>query len=118
MKVVQGGTALLVALLCGPHLHAQQITGNDLHQWLTETKKSQAGSEHDRQQANIARGYALGLSETLESSGIICMPQGVSRGQVMDIIYKMLEAQPQVRHMSANTLAAVALQDAYPCKPR
>lgn len=118
MKAVHGITALLVALFCGPHLHAQQITGNDLYQWLTETKKSQAGSEHDRQQANIARGYALGLSETLSAAGLICMPQGVSRGQVTDIIYKMLESQPQVRHMSANALAAVALQDAYPCKPR
>ncbi|MGJ7467271.1 Rap1a/Tai family immunity protein [Comamonas thiooxydans] len=105
-------------LCCGPHLHAQQITGNELHQWLSETKKSQAGIASDRQQANIARGYVLGVSETLASSEIICILGGVTRGQILDIIYMVLDTKPQLRHMNANPLVAVALQDVFPCKPR
>ena len=38
MKAVPGAAAFLAALLCGPHLHAQQITGNELNQWLSEHK--------------------------------------------------------------------------------
>ncbi|WP_223305792.1 MULTISPECIES: Rap1a/Tai family immunity protein [Comamonas] len=89
-----------------------------MHQWLSETKKSQAGIASDRQQANIARGYVLGVSETLASSEIICILGGVTRGQILDIIYMVLDTKPQLRHMNANPLVAVALQDVFPCKPR
>lgn len=118
MKAVQGAAALLVSLLCGPHLHAQQITGYELHQWLSEIQKSQAGIASDHQQVNIARGYGLGVAETLVSSKVICIPNGITRDQVLDIIPMMLYAQPQLRHMNANSLVSRALQDVFPCKPR
>ncbi|MDH1337499.1 Rap1a/Tai family immunity protein [Comamonas thiooxydans] len=118
MRALLRAAALLVAVLFVPHLHAQEITGNELHQWLSETKKSQAGIASDRQLANIARGYTLGVSETLAASKIICIPDGVTRGQILDIIFMMLDTKPQLRHMNANPLVAVALQDVFPCKPR
>lgn len=118
MKAIQGTAALLVALLCGPHLHAQQITGNELHQWLSETQKSQAGTTSDHQQVNIARGYVLGVAETLVSSKVICIPDDITRDQILDIIPMMLYAKPQLRHMNANSLVSMALQDVFPCKPR
>jgi hypothetical protein len=118
MRAFLGTTALLVAVLCGPHLHAQQITGNELHQWLSETQKSQAGITAGSQQANIARGYALGVAETLVSSKVICIPEGIKRDQILDIIPMMLYAQPQLRHMNANSLVSRALQDVFPCRPK
>lgn len=118
MTAFQRTAALLVALLCGPHLHAQQITGDELHQWLSEAKQSQAGIAPGSQQANIARGYVLGVAETLVSSKIICIPDDVTRDQFFDIIPMVLYAQPQLKHMHANRLVAVALQDVFPCKPK
>lgn len=118
MNAVQSAVALLVALLCGPHLHAQQITGNELHQWLSETQKSQAGTASDHQQVNIARGYVLGVAETLVSSKVICIPDGITRDQILDMLPVMLYAQPQLRHMNANSLVSRALQDVFPCKPK
>lgn len=118
MRAFQGTAALLVALLCGPHLHAQQITGNELSQWLSEANKSQAGIASDRQQVNIARGYALGVAETLASSKSICIPDSVTRDQILDIVHMMLGTQPQLGHMNANSQVAAALQNTFPCKPR
>ena len=118
MRAFQGTAVLLVALLCGPHLHAQQITGNELSQWLSEANNSQAGIASDRQQVNIARGYALGVAETLVSSKVICIPDGITRDQILDIIPMMLYTQPQLRHMNANSLVSKALQDVFPCKPK
>ncbi|NIF85451.1 hypothetical protein F3J24_18265 [Comamonas sp. Tr-654] len=118
MRAFQGTVALLVALFCGPHLHAQQITGNELHQWLSEAKNSQAGITLDSQQTNIARGYVLGVTETMVSSKVICIPDGITRDQILDIIPMMIYARPQLNHMNANRLVAVALQDIFPCKPK
>lgn len=118
MRAFQGTAALLVTLLCVPHVHAQQITESELHQWLSEAKNSHAGIGSDSQQANIARGYILGVSETLASSQIICMPDDVTRDQILDIIPMMIYAQPQLRHMNANRLVTVALQNVFPCKPK
>lgn len=118
MNAAQGAAALLVALLCRPHLHAQQITGNELHQWVSETQKSQAGIASDHQQVNIARGYTLGVAETLVSSKVICIPDDITRDQILDIIHMMLGTQPQLRHMNANSLVSRALQDLFPCKPK
>ena len=118
MKAIHGAAALLVALLGGPQLYAQQITGNELHQWLSETQNSQADTASEHQQVNIARGYALGVAETLVSSKVICIPDGITRDQILDIIPMMLYAQPQLGHMNANSLVSRALQDVFPCKPR
>lgn len=118
MTAFQRTAALLVALLCSPYLHAQPITGNELHQWLFEAKNFHAGIGSDSQQANIARGYVLGVAETLVLSKIICMPDDVTSDQILDIIPMVLYAQPQLRHMHANRLVAVALQDVFPCKPK
>lgn len=118
MRAFQGTAALLVSLFCGPHLHAQQITGNELYQWLSEAKSSQAGITSDGQQTNIARGYVLGVTETLVSSKIICIPDGITRDQILDIMPMMLHARPQLRHLNANRLVASALHDVFPCKPK
>jgi precorrin-6B methylase 2 len=118
MRAFQGTAALLVALLCVPHLHAQQITGNELYQWLSEANKSQAGIASDRQQVNIARGYALGVAETLASSKSICIPDSVTHDQILEVVHMMLGTQPQLGHMNANQLVAATLQDVFPCKPR
>jgi hypothetical protein len=67
----------------------------------------------DHQQVNIARGYVLGVAETLVSSKVICIPDGITRDQILDIIPMMLYAKPQLRHMNANSLVSRALQDVF-----
>ena len=46
---------------------------------------------------------------------LICRPDGVTVGQIVDIIKKFLADSPQIRHLQAQTLIYGALTKAFPC---
>jgi hypothetical protein len=44
-----------------------------------------------------------------------CMPQGVTLGQVRDVVIKYLSDEPQFRKLDAAALVITALEQAFPC---
>lgn len=45
----------------------------------------------------------------------ICVPDGVTNGQLVAVFKKHLENSPSTRHNDANWLLLTAMQDAFPC---
>jgi hypothetical protein len=46
-----------------------------------------------------------------------CEPPGIIVGQAVDVVVRYLGSHPQDRHLTAASLVARALHDAWPCKP-
>lgn len=65
--------------------------------------------------------YALkvGISNKSEltKSGIMpfCLPEGVTMGQIRDVVTRSLESNPEQRHEMASWLVMKALQKGFPC---
>ncbi len=58
--------------------------------------------------------------ETLQKSGglprnTLCIPDGVTKGQLADAVKMYLGANPSRRHLDAGSLVPEALQRSFPC---
>jgi hypothetical protein len=45
-----------------------------------------------------------------------CIPDGVTQGQVRDIVVRYLDQNPTIRHGPAQILITMALKESFPCK--
>lgn len=97
---------LAAALVCGT-AHAEFYSGNDLYSKLT-------GNTLDR---SIALGYVIGVSDALIRA-THCAPKAVTAGQIQDMIRDYLDANPAVRHFSADSLISHVLKTTWPCANR
>jgi hypothetical protein len=69
-------------------------------------------------------GYVVGIVDAIESlqrsrvmaSTTLCIPDDVSKGQLVDVVTKYLGDNPQKRTREAAGLVPEALNDAFPCK--
>jgi len=90
------------------------LTGNGLYAECT------SGNSAD--QADCL-GYITGvydgiaLMQDVDNKHLICIPQGVIRGQIKDIAIAYLRDHPATRQESAAPIVANALLAAYPCSP-
>lgn len=64
--------------------------------------------------SDYATGTAPMTSEQL-SNVQSCRPEGVDNRQLAQIVVKFLENNPQFLHLEQTTVAAVALNRAFPC---
>jgi hypothetical protein len=86
------------------------LDGNDLYELCSS-----------KIQLNLADcfGYTSALADVLNSSVSsrkdFCPPEGMTRRQVKDIVTIWLERHPQHRSFNAVSLAAAALEEAFPC---
>ena len=64
--------------------------------------------------AGYCTGYVLGVLDTLQQQ-VLCVPVGVTRGQLTDIVRRWLRDNPDKRHASAHYLVAAALKEKFPC---
>ncbi len=68
-------------------------------------------------EAGMAAGYVIGVTDELRnSSALICIRKDVTQGQVIDIVFKYLNDNPQARDFTAESDVGVALMKAFPCK--
>ena len=83
----------------------------------------------DQSHSALCIGYIAGIADAMGTSLAdgshpavagwqACFPQGVSGGQVRDVAINYLQAHPEQRQLSAASLVAHALSEAFPCKPR
>ncbi len=63
-------------------------------------------------------GYVWGIADTLELSGLVCIQNGVTRKQLVDVVIRYLAAHPEFRQLHAEALTGVALMEAFPCKKK
>jgi hypothetical protein len=61
----------------------------------------------------VALGYIRGVSDSMA-----CIPSQVNNGQLVDIVKKYLEQNPESRHEYRGVLVIRALSKAYPCKKK
>lgn len=93
--------------------NAQFKDGNKL---LTDCQNNQG----------INLGYCLGyvaaiadgMIDAMVNGRTACIPNGVTQGQLRDIVVGKLIASPANRHLSADVLVAQAIADTYPCADR
>lgn len=96
---------LIAALLLSSSAHAEFVTGNQL---LGDLKSDVWYTQ------GYAQGYVIGAYDTGKNF-LHCAPNGVTVGQVTDVIRAYLEANPTLRHHSGDYLVTQALSKAWPC---
>jgi len=99
----------LMAILFLPSMaSAEFLTGNDL--------LSRMNSEEVVQRM-FALGYVAGVSDA-QQHVFSCPPSGVTNGQVRDVVRSYIEANPSIRHKTADMLVTDALKQVWPCANR
>lgn len=94
----------IAALMCGT-AHAEFFSGNELLSRLNSE------STYDR---GVAMGYVIGVHDTGRGA-VHCSPEAATGGQVRDIVKASLEASPELRHLSADSLIGHTLKKVWPC---
>lgn len=84
---------------------ALALTGNELKGYLGNDVGLNKG---------IAYGYMEGVIDARARE--ICLPNGVSKGQMIDIVVNYLNAHPEVLHQPADDIVFFAITKAWPCK--
>jgi hypothetical protein len=98
---------LISLLLVSGAAQAEFLSGNKLYEDL---------------QGNInaklyALGYIIGVVDRSMNEDI-CLPAGVTQGQIQDVVINYLVAKPQMRNYSADLSVVLALRQHWPCKER
>ncbi|MFM7273629.1 MAG: Rap1a/Tai family immunity protein [Gammaproteobacteria bacterium] len=68
-------------------------------------------------------GYVVGIVDTIEAlqgrgvlpANALCIPEGATKGQLVDVVLKYLGDNPDRRHLDAGALVPEALNRAFPC---
>lgn len=95
---------LTLALLCGS-AHADFKDGNKL---LAELNDPGAVF------SSVGIGYITGVTDAY--GGVThCAPQGVTAGQIRDMVKNYLENNPAIRHLPASMIVSHVLKSTWPC---
>jgi Rap1a immunity proteins len=90
-------------------------TGNNLLAWCVSASRTERG---------LCHGYILGIADAMAESNSLgrvaaCIPGPVrtgSPGRLYQLAQQFLALHPEKRRLSASSLVANALADAFPCK--
>jgi hypothetical protein len=118
---------LLLPLLC--HASTAQMDGNDLLEkcrpWWMDTN-NQPFSMTEALNTGFCAGYVAGVTDVEAVwSGVekgtskathYCMPKEATNKQVLRILKKWLDNNPDKLHLRADTIIHMALLAAFPCK--
>lgn len=94
----------LALVVCAGNTYAEFKDGNRL---LRDLRGDTMDYVH-------ALGYVTGVYDALQHV-IHCPPQGVTAGQVGDMVKNFLEENPALRHQSADRHVVAVLRRAWPC---
>jgi hypothetical protein len=61
-------------------------------------------------------GYVMGVSDSLDSQKLMCVPQEDSAAQEMSVIVDFLRDHPEEQQDTAYGVVKLALMGAFPCK--
>lgn len=94
----------LAMLLGSPTSYAAIVSGNSLVQYCEQDDNTFSNG--------FCYGYMVGVYEKMEDV-IICPPNGVTINQIASIVMKYLKENPEDLHLSARSLASLALAEAF-----
>lgn len=100
---------LIASLLFVPIMaHAEFFSGNDL------LEKLQSADVLSRVQA---LGYIQGVADAAQNA-LSCVPNGVTAGQLNDMVKNYLQNVPANRNKSADSIIVYILRQTWPCANR
>ena len=99
---------LISLLLVCSTAQAQYQSGNNLHADMN------AASIGVRM---FAFGYVIGVVDTVIGKQL-CIPRDVTQGQLEEVVKNFLDTKPQVRHLPADVIVIIALDQYWACKER
>ena len=72
-------------------------------------------------QFGFCAGHIAGVADAMTSYGRLgeyraCIPRRVQVGQVVDVVIQNLSVNPSRRHLTASSLTARAIAEAFPCR--
>jgi len=114
--------ALCLVLVAG-RTEAVFVSGNQLLAHCREYKSIAADHEGSSFEAGHCGGFLHGVADSYQSlhrldassPPLYCMPAGVSGGQLVRIVFKFLEANPEKLNAVASDLVLLAYVEAFPC---
>jgi hypothetical protein len=83
---------------------------------FTSGYETSRGWVAERVTAAQAKDRAALATVFAEAGPELCVPAGVSRGQVTDIVVLYLKNHPATRHLPSEFLIVQAVSEAFPCK--
>jgi hypothetical protein len=119
-EIVKLAAALFACFLL-VSIPAHSSTGND----LKETCDLDQGKFLSH---SACTGYILGAVEMTELINAaadrskdkkqfsVCIPAGITYGQIVDVVKKFVDDHPEERHQKASVMVFLAVQHAFPCK--
>lgn len=66
-------------------------------------------------EANLGRQLTKAEKDALPVENFFCPPDGVTQGQIRDLVYKSVTADPASRQLPLSMLAMSALLETWPC---
>lgn len=106
----------VVALSTPSPSYADDYTGNQMLRDCNQGNDWGSGACFGRIIGSID-GFRV--KAMLDKTGLpFCMPDGVTNGQVVDIVVKWVRDQPAKRHYTYEVITGLALKDAFPCKDK
>jgi hypothetical protein len=108
---------ILIALLFVSSLAnaASFFTGHDLAKWKVDFQKAQRkDTSADLTEAYKFRYYIIGISDIADGT-FFCGPKDVSDFQVVSIVAKYIDNNPEQWNKPGSVLVMMALSKAFPC---
>jgi len=107
------GAVVGLSVTVPANVQAAFVNGNELHNWCT-----MPGGD------GLCFSYIKGVWDMIDAAQeiniarkkFICVPSGVTIGQMKDVVLKSLNSRPEVRHLSASSLVWNALVAVWECK--
>lgn len=110
-------TLAIIALSMPMTCFSAFVTGNRLQEMANSNLRIDAGTATDKDYNSVYQlgGYVTGISDSFDGEKF-CLSDGVSTGQVMDIVGKFSIEHPEIRHLNAKSIVVAALKRAFPCE--
>jgi hypothetical protein len=113
--------ALVVAAMLWPTVAGSDEMGTFFYTGNSLFEKCSASRDTPYYAACL--GYVTGVVDTLNMmQGLnlgtaVCVPNGATVSQIVDVVAQRLRDHPEARHYAAAFQALLALRQSFPCKP-
>lgn len=97
---------LPIFVLCSSVAHAEFWSGNDLLNHIQSSEPLER---------TWALGYVMGAFDASKNVLHCSNVDGITAGQVRDIVKNYLVSNPQYRHMAADLIVGVSIGTVWPC---
>ena len=94
---------------------ATAIDGNKLFEFCEFFSARLPTLPLDASKGGYCVGYIQGVHDALKPTRVICVPDGVTGGQLGDVVKLYFGNHPENRHLPAAELVTAALKEKFPC---